>query len=399
MLSDGQVQAIRSRFPIFKHKIYLNSCSQGALSDSVDAALRQYIATWHEGGSPWDLWVEKYEATRAQFAQFIGAEASEVAVIPSASAGMNSIASTFDFTKRRKVVMGEFEFPTMGHVWLAQQRRGAQIEFIAAREGRLPPESYARAIDDHTAVVPLTHICFMNGFRSDVAEITRLAHAKGALVFMDDYQDCGTRPVNVKSLDVDFYVSGTLKYLLASSGVAFLYVRKSLIRSLTPTISGWFAQAQPFAFDVKHLDLAEDARRFEAGTPPIPNIYAAGAGIALLQEIGLENVAQQVRTLAQALIQGARGLGIRVKTPLDSAGPLVVLQSGNVDAVIAKLAELNIVVSGRHDGLRISFHVHNTLDDVRQVLEALDKFSELMVHEEQPVYAQIQTKLCGLEQN
>jgi len=385
MLSDGQVRAIRSRFPIFNHKIYLNSCSQGALSDSVDAALRQYIAAWHEGGSPWDLWVEKYEAVRAQFARFIGAEASEVAVIPSASAGMNSIASAFDFTKRRKVVMGEFEFPTMGHVWLAQQQRGAQIEFIAAREGRLPPESYARAIDDQTAVVPLTHICFMNGFRSDVAEIARLAHAKGALVFMDDYQDCGTRPVDVKALDVDFYVSGTLKYLLASSGVAFLYVRKNLIRSLIPTISGWFAQAQPFAFDVKHLDLAEDARRFEAGTPPIPNIYAAGAGIALLQEIGLENVSQQVRALAQALIQGARGLGIRVKTPLDSAGPLVVLQSSNVDAAIAKLAERNIVVSGRHDGLRISFHVHNTLDDVRQVLEALEKFPELMVHEERAV--------------
>lgn len=385
MLSDGQVRAIRSRFPIFRQKIYLNSCSQGALSDSVDAALRQYTATWHEGGSPWDLWVEKYEAVRAQFARLIGAEASEVAVIPSASAGMNSIASAFDFTQRRKVVMGEFEFPTMGHVWLAQKRRGAQIEFIAAREGRLPAESYARAIDDQTAVVPLTHICFMNGFRSDVAEITRAAHARGALVFMDDYQDCGTRPVNVKSLDVDFYVSGTLKYLLASSGVAFLYVRKNLIRSLTPTISGWFAQAQPFAFDVKHLDLAEDARRFEAGTPPIPNIYAAGAGIALLQEIGLENVSQQVSTLTQALIQGARGLGIRVKTPLDSVGPLVVLQSSNVDAVIAKLAELNIIVSGRHDGLRISFHVHNTLDDVRQVLEALDKFPELMVREEQTV--------------
>ena len=110
---------------------------------------------------------------------------------------------------------------------------------------------------------------------------------KGALVFLDDYQDCGTRPVNVKALDVDFYVTGTLKYLLACSGVAFLYVRKSLIPSLVPTISGWFAQTEPFAFDVKHLDRLPNARRFEAGTPPIPNLYAASAGIALLQEIGL----------------------------------------------------------------------------------------------------------------
>ena len=98
------------------------------------------------------------------------------------------------------------------------------------------------AIDEQTAVVPLTHICFKNGFRSEIAAITRIAHAKGALVFVDDYQDCGTRPVDVKALDVDFYVTGTLKYLLACSGVAFLYVRKSLHSSLVPTISGWFAQ-------------------------------------------------------------------------------------------------------------------------------------------------------------
>ncbi|MGC1107535.1 MAG: aminotransferase class V-fold PLP-dependent enzyme [Candidatus Acidiferrales bacterium] len=385
MLSEIQLRQIRSRFPIFQRRVYLNSCSQGALSNDVDAAIRCYLDTWHEEGSPWDLWVQKYEATRAQFARFIGAETGEVAIVPSASAGINAIASACAFTRRNKVVLGEFEFPTMGHVWLAQQPRGARIEFVASQRGSLTAESYAQTIDDRTAIVPITHVCFMNGFRSSVAEITRLAHAQGALAFLDDYQDCGTRPVNVKSLDVDFYVSGTLKYLLASPGVAFLYVRKSLIPSLVPTISGWFAQSNPFAFDVKHLDLASDARRFEAGTPPIPNIYAASAGIALLQEIGLENIALQIRTLAQALIKGACELGIRVKTPLDTVGPLVVLQSTNVEALIAKLAAQNIVASGRHDGLRVSFHVHNTLDDVHQVLEALKNHRDLMVCEKQKV--------------
>jgi selenocysteine lyase/cysteine desulfurase len=385
MLTDAQVREVRSRFPIFNRKIYLNSCSQGALSNAVEAALAGHLQTWHEGGSPWDVWVQKYEETRAQFARFIGAEPDEVAVVPSASAGINAIASALEFTKRPKVVMGEYEFPTMGHVWLAQRSRGAQIEFVAAQGERLRTESYAQAVDERTAIVPLTHVCFMNGFRSDIVGVTRIAHAKGALVFLDDYQDCGTRPVNVKAMDVDFYVTGTLKYLLACSGVAFLYVRKSLIPTLAPTISGWFAQNNPFAFDVKHLDQASNARRFEAGTPPIPNIYAASAGIALLQEIGLDQVAQQVRTLAQALIQGARELGIHVKTPLDSVGPLVVLRSSNVEKVIALLAEQNIIVSSRHDGLRISFHVHNTLDDLRQVLDALKKSMDLMVREGQPV--------------
>ncbi|HEX5422815.1 MAG TPA: aminotransferase class V-fold PLP-dependent enzyme [Candidatus Acidoferrales bacterium] len=383
MLSEMQLRQIRSRFPIFQRKVYLNSCSQGALSDAVEQGVQSYLDSWHQEGSPWERWIEKYEAVRAQFARFIGAEAAEVAIVPSASAGINTIASAFDFSQRDKVVLGEFEFPTMGHVWLAQQPRGARIEFVSSEGGRIRTASYAQTIDDRTAVVPITHVCFMNGFRSNVAEITRLAHAQGALAFLDDYQDCGTRPVDVKSVDVDFYVSGTLKYLLAAPGVAFLYVRKSLISSLTPTISGWFAQDNPFSFDVRHLVLAPDARRFEAGTPPIPNLYAASAGIGLLEEIGLENVAGQVHRLAQALIEGAQALGIRIKTPLDTAGPLVVLQTTAVSEVVARLAAEDIVVSGRHDGVRISFHVHNTMDDVQRVLESLKKNRDLMVRETQ----------------
>ncbi|MGH9734120.1 MAG: aminotransferase class V-fold PLP-dependent enzyme [Candidatus Acidiferrales bacterium] len=383
MLSEMQLRQIRSRFPIFQRKVYLNSCSQGALSDAVEQAFQSYIDTWHEEGSPWERWVEKYEAVRAQFARFIGAESAEVAIVPSASAGINAIASACDFSRREKVVLGEFEFPTMGHVWLAQQPRGARIEFVSADGGRIHTDSYAQKIDDRTAIVPITGVCFMNGFRSNVAEITRLAHLKGAFAFLDDYQDCGTRRVDVKSADVDFYVSGTLKYLLAAPGVAFLYVRKSLIPSLTPTISGWFAQDNPFSFDVRRLTLAPDARRFECGTPPIPNLYAASAGIALLEEIGVENIAAQVRALAQALVEGVQALGIRVKTPLDTQGPLVVLQTTAVDAVIARFAAEDIIVSGRHDGVRISFHVHNTMDDVQRVLESLKKSRDLMVRETQ----------------
>src|ERR1035441_3135357 len=111
----------------------------------------------------------------------------------------------------------------------------------------MPRENQRRAIHRQPLIVPLTGFCFMNGFRSPVREIVRLAHANGALVMLDDYQDCGTRPVNVRTADVDFYVTGTLKYLLGPPGLAFLYVRKDLIASLQPTITGWFAQTNPFA--------------------------------------------------------------------------------------------------------------------------------------------------------
>src|SRR6476660_9507444 len=139
MLTDKQIRDIRSRFNIFKNKIYLNSCSQGPLSDAVQAGLEDFMASWHEQGSPWELWVNQYEAARSAFAQFINASPDEVAIVTSVSAGINSIASALNFRERKKVILGEFEFPTMGHVWLAQRARSAEVQFVGAQGNSVPP--------------------------------------------------------------------------------------------------------------------------------------------------------------------------------------------------------------------------------------------------------------------
>jgi selenocysteine lyase/cysteine desulfurase len=382
MITSGTLLDVRAQFPIFERKIYLNSCSQGALSTAVEAGLLEHIASWHQGGSPWDLWVQKYEEARAVFARFIGAEPDEVAIVPSASAGINAVASALDFQQRRKVVLGEFEFPTMGHVWLAQERRGAQVAFAPAEGDTMPIASYERVVDGETQLVALTHVCFLNGFRSDVSAVTRLAHERGALLLLDGYQDCGTRPVDVKAMGVDFYVSGTLKYLLGPAGVAFLYVRRELISGLVPTITGWFGQTNPFAFDVKRFDPAPSARRFEAGTPPIINLYGAIPGIELLSGVGLDSVASHIAMLAGALMEGARRLRIRTKTPAGTVGPLVVLQAKNLEELLERLDARGIIASGRYDGLRISFHLYNSLGDIEQLLQVLEDNLDLLVREE-----------------
>jgi selenocysteine lyase/cysteine desulfurase len=379
MLTDAQIKETRSRFRIFDRKIYLNTCSQGALSDAVEAGFDDFIASWHEQGSPWERWVEYYGAARAAFAQFINASPDEVAIVTSVSAGINSVASALDFRERPKVVMGEFEFPTMGHVWLGQRDRGADVQFVDAEGNRMPTTNYEKVIDRQTVIVPLTHVCFKNGFRSDVSAVTKIAHDSGAFVMLDDYQDCGTRPLNVKSMDLDFYLTGTLKYLLGPPGLAFLYVRRELISSLAPSVTGWFAQANPFAYNPQLFELSPTARRFESGTPSIPNVYGALPGFQLLEKVGMEKVAAHIQSLTQALLRSASESGFVAKTPADSSGPLVVLESKDSTLLVQKLAENGIVASNRYDGLRISFHVYNTMDDVRALVELLKKNIDLMV--------------------
>jgi len=367
MLTDAQVREIRSRFRILQSKIYLNTCSQGALSDAVESGFDEYIASWHEQGSPWEAWVERYEEARNTFAKFINASPDEVAIVTSVSAGVNAVASALNFRERSQVVMGEFEFPTMGQVWLGQRVRGAEVQFAKAQGDSIPAAAYEKLIDRNTLIVPLTHVCFKNGFRTPVNAITQMAHNAGVLVMLDDYQDCGTRSVDVKAMKLDFYVTGTLKYLLGPPGLAFLYVRRELIPSLAPTVTGWFGQTNPFAYNPQHFELSPTARRFESGSPSVPNVYGALPGFQMLQEVGMEDVASHVEKLAQALLNRARDLGILSKTPAGSAGPLVVLQCLDSSRLLQTLAQSGIVASSRFDGLRISFHVYNTLDDVNAV--------------------------------
>ena len=378
MLTDEQVREIRSRFKIFESRIYLNTCSQGALSDAVERGFDDYLASWHEQGSPWETWVEHYEAARKLFAEFIHATPDEVAIITSVSAGINGIASALNFHERSKVVMGEFEFPTMGQVWLGQRARGADVQFAKAQNNLISATAYEELIDRDTLIVPLTHVCFKNGFRTPVNAITQMAHSAGALVMLDDYQDCGTRPVDVKAMNLDFYLTGTLKYLLGPPGLAFMYVRRELIPTLAPTVTGWFGQANPFAYNPQHFELSPTARRFESGSPSVPNVYGAVPALQMLREIGMKNVAGHVRRLAQALLTRARELDIVSKTPADSVGPLVVLQSRDSGQLLESLAQSGIVVSNRFDGLRISFHAYNTLDDVNAVYEVLKKNMHLL---------------------
>jgi selenocysteine lyase/cysteine desulfurase len=371
----------RARFPIFGRRIYVNSCSQGALSIDVDQAVRAYLDSWHHDGSPWEMWVEQVERLRARFAASIGADADEIAVMPSASAGINAVASALSFSgPRSHVVIGDFEFPTMAQVWLAQERRGAVIRRARAAADTLPLAAYDAVIDEHTLIVPATHVCFRNGHKTDIAGLAQLAHDRGAYVFLDDYQRTGSGPIDVHALGVDFMVTGCLKYLLAAAGIGFLYVRRDLIERLEPTVTGWFGRVNPFAFRIDALDWPPGANRFESGTPPVPNAYAAMAGLDLLDRIGYASVGRQVDQLAGRFAIAARNAGFVVRTPAapDRHGPLVVLQSVDGPALVTQLAGRGIIASCRGNGLRVSFHAYNTDGDVDAVISALFAESPLL---------------------
>ncbi len=158
-------------------------------------------------------------------------------------------------------------------------------------------------------------------------------------------------------------------------------MREELIQKLEPTMTGWFAQENPFAFDIERQTYHQTARRFEMGTPPVPNLYAGEAGIRLVMEVGLERIRDHVEKLVAETIGKARERGIEVLTPDDPTehGPMVVLRSTDSDKAVAVLEKEGVITSNRHDGLRLSFHYYNVPEDVDAVFDVLDRHPELMV--------------------
>ncbi len=247
-------------------------------------------------------------------------------------------------------------------------------------DGRILLERFADAVDERTALVCCTAISYRTGYRLDAGEVARIAHERGALCLVDAYQAAGAVPLDVKPLGADFLTAGTVKYLLASPGLAFMYVRRDLHERLLPTQTGWFADEDVFRMDIWDYSPAGTARRFDSGTPPVPSIYAGLAGLGLVEQAGVEAVAAHVRGLVDRLLAGLDVQGARVATPRGDGeyGPLVAIQSTDPGALVVALAEDRIVTSSRDANLRVSLHLYNDAEDVDRVLEALSRSRHLL---------------------
>ncbi|MEP6692083.1 MAG: aminotransferase class V-fold PLP-dependent enzyme [Gemmatimonadaceae bacterium] len=368
------LSALRARIPMLRASIPMNACSQGPqMLDTRDAA-NAFLDSWATRGMDWEAWIGEVMRAKSVFARLIGASDDEIAVTSSVSEATSSIASAIDFSgTRRNVAVTRAEFPSVGHIWLAQEKRGARVRWIDERNGILSLDDYERVIDDDTALVSATSAYFLNGFKQDLAAIATIAHAHGALLSVDAYQSLGTAPLDVKALGVDILASGVLKFLMGTAGIAFLYVRRELVERLEPTITGWFGRVNPFGFGVSTLDWAKEARRFETGTPPLVNAYIARAGMEVIEACGLASVGDWNTILSRRLVDGGRARGLTLHGTDDSArkAPTTAFLCDDSHAVEQRMRERGVIASARGPVMRLAPHFYSTLDDCDRALDAL----------------------------
>lgn len=369
----------RKLFPILDNAVQLSSCSQSALSLPVRQAIDDYLDVWLRRGADWGYWMDQVALARAEFARMIHANVEDIAVLGSVSDAASAIASALRFdAERPQIVTTTLDFPSICHVWLAQQPRGAQMRFVVAEAGRTDTtDRLVAAIDDRTALVSVSQACFYDGQRVDIAATGRAARQHGAVQFVDAYQSAGSIAIDVREQQVDILASGAQKYLLGIPGIAFLYVRPELARRLVPSVTGWFGRVNPFAFDPAQLDFADSAQRFNTGTPPMMCASVARASMALLNEIGIPAIESYLGQLSALAIEEAGRLDLDVASPTDPSakGANTAIRIANAAAVEARMLQSGYVVSARNDVIRIAPHFYNTADDVVGALRELARLT------------------------
>jgi kynureninase len=373
------LESYRAEFPVVGRKAYLISASLGPVSVRARAYLDRYMDAWAAKGAPDLVWFEDifpmFRGVKSTFGRLVGADPDELAITVNVSLALAAVMSCLDFSKRRKIVLSELDFPTDGHVALAHRKRGAEVVFLESPDGlTVPVEAYRDAIDEDTALVIVNRVLYRTSSLLDAKEVCRLAREAGAWTIVDDFHGAGIVPVDVHELGCDFYTAGVLKWLCGGPGLTFLYARRDLLPSLEPLVTGWFGTRDPFSFDLQHLEYHPTARRLEHGTPAAPIAFIAQGGLDVITEVGPAAIRERQQDLIDLVIERADAAGLPVRSPRDRPvrGGMVNIGVGTeAEKVCHALLDRDVCTDYRGDGIRVSPHFFNNEDDVDRLFAGL----------------------------
>ena len=370
----------RSQFPILERTTYLISNSLGAMPKGVYEAMKGYADTWATRGVR--AWEERWWMLAAEVGDEIGtlmnAPKGSVSTHQNVTTCQAVVASCFDFSgKRNKVVYSDLNFPSVMYFWEAQRAYGARVHMVPTDDGvTVPLDRLLDAIDEKTLLVPVSHVIFRSAYIQDAKAIIEKAHRVGAKVVLDTFQSLGTVPVDVQALNVDFACGGVLKWLCGGPGVAYLYVRPDLGKTLQPKFTGWFAHENSFGFETGATRYAEPPFRFMNGTSHIPSLEAARPGLKIITEVGVDRIREKSQRQTARLIELASQHGWPVNSPRnpEQRGGTVSIDMPDAQEVCSALLKREILVDYRPKaGVRMSPHFYTRDEELETAIAAVEE--------------------------
>ena len=364
----------REEFPSLERTVYMVSHSLGAMPRRTREHLAEFADLWVERGiNAWEQWLPEVERAAARIGRLIGAPDGTVMMTTNVSTAQAVIASTLDYRERPKVVYSELNFPSVSYVWKAEERRGAEVCVVPSDDGiTVDTDRLCAAIDERTAIVPISHVLFRSSAQKDVRAVVARAREVGARVFLDCYQSAGVIPFSVEELGVDLACGGSVKWLCGGPGAAYLYVRRELIPELAPRVTGWFGHQRPFAFAMPAQEYADSVWRYAGGTHAIAPLYQARAGAEMIAEIGPLRIREKSLRQTGLFIARVDEAGFALRSPREPErrGGTVCFDFPGSKLVADELNRRGFLCDHRPGaGLRVSPHFYSTDEECHRFLD------------------------------
>lgn len=362
------VHKIRSlEFPATKNLIYLNNAATGLVPKSAIIALKNALELI-ESARYWKIYYEKIKEVKEKFATLIGASKEEIAIVENTSLGINLIANSLKYNSGSNIVLNDLEFPANFYPWAGK----ANLKILKNKCGKVLIQDYEKVIDDHTIIVPVSHVAYSNGFKQDLKALAEIAHRHNAFLLVDAIQSLGALEVNVKKDNIDFLVTGCQKWLLSPPGTGFIYIKKGLINELKPQLIGWLSVEKPEEYKLK-LQISKTATRFELGTPNILGYFGVNESLKLILNIGVKNIERRVLMLTDSIVEKLKLRNLKFYTPLENEyrSAIVNFKIKNAKKLVKKLGKKSIIVACRNKGIRVSPHFYNIEEELERFVKEL----------------------------
>lgn len=375
---DDPLLRWRSEFPIVERANYQISNSLGAMPARARDSLSRYADLWDTRGvRAWgDAWWNLQFEFAGLIERILGVDASTVSMHQNVAMASQAILSCFDFPRERnRIVYTDLNFPSVMYLYEQQVRRGAEIVRVPSDDGiTIDTDRLCRAIDEHTRLVPISHVLFRSGFIQDAAAIVRRAREVGAFVILDVFQSVGAVPLRLREWGVHAAVGGALKYLCGGPGNCFLYVDPSERTRLRPGFTGWAAHKDPFAFSATGQDFRDDGGRFLNGTPNVPALYAGIEGVRIVAEIGVDAIRRKSLEVTRRMVERCDQHGLALRSPrgAEQRGNHVSIEVPHGYAVCQVMNAADIVCDYRPGaGIRLSPHFYTRVEEALAAVDAI----------------------------
>jgi len=362
---------------------YLNSASQHPLSRGTRAAADAYFdyKTFSEH-SDYDIRGIRAQVL-ANFAELVNVAPAELGFVPSTTAGENLLVRALGIPESGgRIVTDALHFFGSFPLYAELARQGMDVVTVRQRDGRIDMNEFEEAVTPGTRLVSVSSMSTFNGFEHDLAQVSEIAHRRGALVYADIIHSAGSVPLDLGASGVDFAACASYKWLMADLGLAFVYVRHDRLHDLKRPWYGYnqvthmqshVLPGDPPGDGVADYELADDtAGYFGMGT--MANVVAAKLGYSLpyLLSVGIDRITAYRRPLIARLREALPELGYACLTPSGSRGPIVSFAAPNAKTTVApRLRASGITVTVLDNHFRVAPSVFNDLDDVDRLVDAL----------------------------